>query len=308
MEITGNVLMFPMIFILLYFLLEAGEWGLMTAAPHAARTKQERSALLNLCRPGLDGNELWLFSGMYLLSQFIPQISQFGGTACVTIFAVLAVIGMILRTVGGWLNKSLNSSFFIQINAFISLFTVVFFGLSLGSLVSGIQEGFLTHFGIIFALWMAAASFQTGTLWGAVKIENPLAERLRASFLVSSLVSILFFIILVIMMYSETELSSQSVICFIVSLILNGASFYFARKRSVALSLGVFIVSLLLACVFILGNSLFLIPSEFAVAASQGMTDIVPAAVLAAAVIWTGASFIYRLARGKIKYAWEDHI
>lgn len=305
MDISGNVLILPMLLILLYFVLEAGEWGLLLSGPWTARTKQEQAALLNLCRPGLDGNELWLFSGAYLLYELIPRVSHFGGTTCFTIFAALAVIGMLLRTIGGWLKQSAGSSAFIRVNALISLFTLIFFGLSLGTLLSGINEGSLTHLGIIFALWMIVAAFQGGTLWGAVKIENPLAERLRASFLVSSLISIILFVILGIMMYLESDASSVYLVCFILSLILNIVSYVLARKRSVAGGLGAFIVSLVLACAFILEESLSLIASEFAV---QEIGEAIPVIVLVIAALWSAASLIYRLVRPKIKYAWEDHI
>lgn len=315
MNMYGTAVLLPVCFLALYFILEAGEWGLAMALPLIGKSKEENQAVLKAYRPGLDGNELWLFMGIYMLYEAIPTLGGSSAMMSLEIFAALAVLGMILRFIGSFAGKTFASRFFTQLNGILALLAAAFLGLAVGNLLNGEQSTFITGLGILCAVWTVLGAFQVGTLCGAVKISNPLGERMRASFLVSCIPAVIVFVLLALGIRLDADYSDGYSGIFVTCLLCSAAffivSFVLTRKRWVKAGLTSIYFSVLFASGLVAGAAFFLIPSGFVMDLNrlkEGMDAIPGSAVLAAALIWTAVSFIYRLARKHIDYKWEDHI
>ena len=93
----SNALLLPLCFFGLYMILEAADWGLCLAAPIVSRNREENKAIIGLLRPGLDGNELWFFLGLFMLSAAIPTASETPIHSGNIVLCVFVVLGALLR-------------------------------------------------------------------------------------------------------------------------------------------------------------------------------------------------------------------
>lgn len=178
----------------MYFVLEAADWGLCLAAPLVSRNREENQAILSLLRPFLDGNELWFFMGFFMLSISLPDIRGTGMHAWYMTMLALVAGGALLRMAAVFLTKTFSSMVMMKGLSVFALVALFLTGL-LGTAVLIDDGSVFTMSGIFCAAWTVLACFQIGSLYGAVKVVNPLGERFRAAFLVSSCLSVLAYII-----------------------------------------------------------------------------------------------------------------
>ncbi len=188
----SNVLLAPLGFLGMYMLLESCDWGLSLVAPFACRNQEENEAVLGVMKPGIDGNEAWFFLGLVLMGAAVPIA---GGVSPFPVALLMGLVGLgaLLRIAGCYGRKSLGSSPVMKGLCAFSVISMGAFGLFAGSLVSE-DGGMFSALGIVSALWCILAAFQVGALFGAAKIVNPLGERFRAAFLVSSVLSLVLFL------------------------------------------------------------------------------------------------------------------
>lgn len=109
-----NILLLPLCFLGLYMILEAADWGLSLAAPLISRNRQENEAILNLMKPGLDGNELWFFMGLFMIQMAFPLTGE-SLTAGTVAVVVLVVLGALLRLFAVLAKKYFSSPLAIKI-------------------------------------------------------------------------------------------------------------------------------------------------------------------------------------------------
>ena len=169
--------------------------------------------------------------------------------------------------------------------------------------------------GIFCALWMILAAFQLGTLYGAVKAVNPLAERFRAAFLVSSVLTVVVYIILAILLKSHAGDSNTYGSFFWISLVATAilfvAAFFMTRMRHVKVGLAAAYVSSFFAIAIYLSAYAAVLPSLFTVevdSLKQAMDGMPSTALLVIAFVWTLGAFLWRQIRKKEYYEWKDHV
>mgnify|MGYP001062932283 CR=1 FL=1 len=181
----------PAVFLGMYLFLELLDWGLSLAAPFVARNQEENKAVLSLLKPGIDLNEAWLIFGLSLVASAVPAAA--GDTMHDSVMAVLsvAVVGGALRILAAFFKNVFGSALIMKGMSLYSALALFVIGLSGGSMVTG--GDLMSGVGIVISLWLILAAFELAALYGAVKIMNPLGERCRAAFLVSSILQLLFF-------------------------------------------------------------------------------------------------------------------
>ena len=182
----------PAVFLGMYLFLELLDWGLSLAAPFVARNQEENKAVLSLLKPGIDLNEAWLIFGLSLVASAVPAAA--GDTMHDSVRAVLsvAVVGGALRILAAFFKNVFGSALIMKGMSLYSALALFVIGLSGGSMVTG--GDLMSGVGIVISLWLILAAFELAALYGAVKIMNPLGERCRAAFLVSSILQLLFFL------------------------------------------------------------------------------------------------------------------
>lgn len=296
---NSDTLIWPAVFLGMYLFLESLDWGLSLAAPFVARNQEENKAVLSLLKPGIDLNEAWLIFGLSLVASAVPAAA--GGAMHDSVMAVLsvAVVGGALRILAAFFKNVFGSTLIMKGMSLYSALALFVIGLSGGSMVTG--GDLMSGVGIVISLWLILAAFELAALYGAVKIMNPLGERCRAAFLVSSILQLLFFLGMAFLLkgdIADGPLSGLFWIGLAVSSVLSIAAFVFARMRRT-------MVALAALCI-----ATFFSVSLYAAGLSsklQGASTPDPM-VMAVITGWTIAVLLWRLYRKRVAYEWEDHI
>lgn len=289
----------PAVFLGMYLFLELLDWGLSLAAPFVARNQEENKAVLSLLKPGIDLNEAWLIFGLSLVASAMPAAA--GDTMHGSVMAVLsvAVVGGALRILAAFFKNVFGSALIMKGMSLYSALALFVIGLSGGSMVTG--GDLMSGVGIVISLWLILAAFELAALYGAVKIMNPLGERCRAAFLVSSILQLLFFLGMAFLLkgdIADGPLSGLFWIGLAVSSVLSIAAFVLARMRRTMVALAVlYIATLFSVSLYAAGLSSKL----------QGASTPDPM-VMAVITGWTLAVLLWRLYRKRVAYEWKDHI
>ena len=314
MEASVVALLLPSCFFALYLVLEAADWGLCLAAPLVARNREENKAVLSLLRPFLDGNELWFFMGFFMLSLCLPDMHGTGMHGWYVTMLTLVAGGAVLRMGAVFLTKLFSSPVMMKALGVFALAALFVTGL-LGTAILIDDGGVFTLPGVFCGAWTALACFQIGSLYGAVKVVNPLGERFRAAFLVSSVLSVLAYIIFAVTLrvtLGETwEAGGYFWMSLIATALLFAAAFILTRSRHPEAGLAAAYASAFFAIAIYFSAYVMVIPEiHFVDIASlkAGMDAVPGTAVLVAAAVWSLGVFLWRLFRKKVTYQWEDHI
>ncbi len=289
----------PAVFLGMYLFLELLDWGLSLAAPFVARNQEENKAVLSLLKPGIDLNEAWLIFGLSLVASAMPAAA--GDTMHDSVMAVLsvAVVGGALRILAAFFKNVFGSALIMKGMSLYSALALFVIGLSGGSMVTG--GDLMSGVGIVISLWLILAAFELAALYGAVKIMNPLGERCRAAFLVSSILQLLFFLGMAFLLkgdIADGPLSGLFWIGLAVSSVLSTAAFVLARMRRTMVALAVlYIATFFSVSLYAAGLSSKL----------QGASTPDPM-VMAVITGWTIAVLLWRLYRKRVAYEWKDHI
>lgn len=289
----------PAVFLGMYLFLELLDWGLSLAAPFVARNQEENKAVLSLLKPGIDLNEAWLIFGLSLVASAVPASA--GDTMHDSVMAVLsvAVVGGALRILAAFFKNVFGSALIMKGMSLYSALALFVIGLSGGSMVTG--GDLMSGVGIVISLWLILAAFELAALYGAVKIMNPLGERCRAAFLVSSLLQLLFFLGMAFLLKGDIAggpLSGLFWIGLAVSSVLSIAAFVLARmRRTMAALVALYIATFFSVSLYAAGLSSKL----------QGASTPDPM-VMAVITGWTIAVLLWRLYRKRVAYEWKDHI
>lgn len=289
----------PAVFLGMYLFLESLDWGLSLATPFVARNQEENKAVLSLLKPGIDLNEAWLIFGLSLVASAVPAAA--GDTMHDSVMAVLsvAVVGGALRILAAFFKNVFGSALIMKGMSLYSALALFVIGLSGGSMVTG--GDLMSGGGIVISLWLILTAFELAALYGAVKIMNPLGERCRAAFLVSSILQLLFFLGMAFLLkgdIADGPLSGLFWIGLAVSSVLSIAAFVFARMRRTMVALAaLYIATFFSVSLYAAGLSSKL----------QGASTPDPM-VMAVITGWTIAVLLWRLYRKRVAYEWEDHI
>lgn len=289
----------PAVFLGMYLFLELLDWGLSLAAPFVARNQEENKAVLSLLKPGIDLNEAWLIFGLSLVASAMPAAA--GDTMYDSVMAVLsvAVVGGALRILAAFFKNVFGSALIMKGMSLYSALALFVIGLSGGSMVTG--GDLMSGVGIVISLWLILAAFELAALYGAVKIMNPLGERCRAAFLVSSILQLLFFLGMAFLLKGDIAngpLSGLFWIGLAVSSVLSIAAFVLARMRRTMVALAaLYIATFFSVSLYAAGLSSKL----------QGASTPDPM-VMAVITGWTIAVLLWRLYRKRVAYEWKDHI
>lgn len=296
---NSDTLIWPAVFLGMYLFLESLDWGLSLAAPFVARNQEENKAVLSLLKPGIDLNEAWLIFGLSLVASAVPAAA--GGAMHDSVMAMLsvAVVGGALRILAAFFRNVFGSALILKGMSLYSVLALFVIGLSGGAMVTG--RNLMSGVGIVLSLWLILACFQLAALYGAVKIVNPLGERCRAAFLVSSILQLFFFLGMAFLLkgdIADGPLSGFFWIGLAVSSVLSIAVFFLARMRRTIVALAALYIST------------FFSVSLYAAGLSsklQGASTPEPM-VMAVITGWTVAVLLWRLYRKKVDYEWKDHI
>ena len=80
----------PILFFVLYFILEIQDLGICAVSVFISRNQEENKAALGLLKPGFDGNEFWLLLGTIGLG-----VGTYGGICdCGMIALILGAAGL----------------------------------------------------------------------------------------------------------------------------------------------------------------------------------------------------------------------
>lgn len=289
----------PAVFLGMYLFLELLDWGLSLAAPFVARNQEENKAVLSLLKPGIDLNEAWLIFGLSLIVSAVPAAA--GDTMHDSVMAVLsvAVVGGALRILAAFFKNVFGSALIMKGMSLYSALALFAIGLSGGSMVTG--GDLMSGVGIVISLWLILAAFELAALYGAVKIMNPLGERCRAAFLVSSILQLLFFLGMAFLLkgdIADGPLSGLFWIGLAVSSVLSIAAFVLARMRRTIVALAALYIAT------------FFSVSLYAAGLSSKLQGASTPDSMVMAVItgWTIAVLLWRLYRKRVVYEWKDHI
>lgn len=289
----------PAVFLGMYLFLELLDWGLSLAAPFVARNQEENKAVLSLLKPGIDLNEAWLIFGLSLVASAVPAVA--GDTMHDSVMAVLsvAVVGGALRILAAFFKNVFGSALIMKGMSLYSALALFVIGLSGGSMVTG--GDLMSGVGIVISLWLILAAFELAALYGAVKIMNPLGERCRAAFLVSSILQLLFFLGMAFLLkgdIADGPLSGLFWIGLAVSSVLSIAAFVLARMRRTMVALAALYIAT------------FFSVSLFAAGLSSKLQGASTPDSMVMAVItgWTLTVLLWRLYRKRVAYEWKDHI
>ena len=291
----------PAVFLGMYLFLELLDWGLSLAAPFVARNQEENKAVLSLLKPGIDLNEAWLIFGLSLVASAVPAAA--GDTMHDSVRAVLsvAVVGGALRILAAFFKNVFGSALIMKGMSLYSALALFVIGLSGGSMVTGGDMMMMSGVGIMISLWLILTAFELAALYGAVKIMNPLGERCRAAFLVSSILQLLFFLGMAFLLkgdIADGPLSGLFWIGLAVSSVLSIAAFVLARMRRTMVALAaLYIATFFSVSLYAAGLSSKL----------QGASTPDPM-VMAVITGWTIAVLLWRLYRKRVAYEWKDHI
>lgn len=289
----------PAVFLGMYLFLELLDWGLSLAAPFVARNQEENKAVLSLLKPGIDLNEAWLIFGLSLVASAVPAAA--GDTMHHSVMAVLsvAVVGGALRILAAFFKNVFGSALIMKGMSLYSALALFVIGLSGGSMVTG--GDMMSGVGIVISLWLILTAFELAALYGAVKIMNPLGERCRAAFLVSSILQLLFFLGMAFLLKGDIADGPFSGLFWIglaVSSVLSIAAFVLARMRRTMVALAaLYIATFFSVSLYAAGLSSKL----------QGVSTPDPM-VMAVITGWTLAVLLWRLYRKRVAYEWKDHI
>ena len=289
----------PAVFLGMYLFLELLDWGLSLAAPFVARNQEENKAVLSLLKPGIDLNEAWLIFGLSLVASAVPSAA--GDTMYDSVMAVLsvAVVGGALRILAAFFKNVFGSALIMKGMSLYSALALFVIGFSGGSMMTG--GDLMSGVGIVISFWLILAAFELAALYGAVKIMNPLGERCRAAFLVSSILQLLFFLGMAFLLkgdIADGPLSGLFWIGLAVSSVLSIASFVLARMRRTIVALAaLYIATFFSVSLFAAGLSSKL----------QGASTPDPM-VMAVITGWTIAVLLWRPYRKRVVYEWKDHI
>lgn len=289
----------PAVFLGMYLFLELLDWGLSLAAPFVARNQEENKAMLSLLKPGIDLNEAWLIFGLSLVASAVTAAA--GDTMHDSVMAVLsvAVVGGALRILAAFFKNVFGSALIMKGMSLYSALALFVIGLSGGSMATG--GDLMSGVGIVISLWLILAAFELAALYGAVKIMNPLGERCRAAFLVSSILQLLFFLGMAFLLkgdIADGPLSGLFWIGLAVSSVLSIAAFVLARMRRTMVALAaLYIATFFSVSLYAAGLSSKL----------QGASTPDPM-VMAVITGWTLAVLLWRLYRKRVAYEWKDHI
>lgn len=296
---NSDTLIWPAVFLGMYLFLESLDWGLSLAAPFVARNREENKAVLSLLKPGIDLNEAWLIFGLSLVASAVPAAS--GQTMNDSVMAMLsvAVVGGALRILAAFFKNVFGSALIMKGMSLYSALALFVIGLSGGSMVTG--GDLMSGVGIVISLWLILAAFELAALYGAVKIMNPLGERCRAAFLVSSILQLLFFLGMAFLLKGDIADGPFSGLFWIglaVSSVLSIAAFVLARMRRTMVALAaLYIATFFSVSLYAAGLSSKL----------QGASTPDPM-VMAVITGWTLAVLLWRLYRKRVAYEWKDHI
>lgn len=314
MEATIVALLLPSCFLALYFVLEAADWGLCLAAPLVARNREENKAVLSLLRPALDGNELWLFMGFFMLSLCLPGVRHSGLHGWYMTMMALLVGGAVLRMAAVLMPNPFSSWVMMKGMSAFSLITLFLAGL-LGTALFSVTERVVSLSGVFCAIWTVLACFQLGSLYGAVKAANPLGERFRAAFLVSSCLSVIVYILFAVTLRFELGETWEAGGYFWMSLIamalLFAAAFVLTRSRHPGPGLAAAYASAFFAMAIYFSACVMVAPEMHRVdvdALKAGMDAVPGTMFLVIASVWSASAFIWRMIRKKVVYTWQDHI
>ncbi len=296
---NSDTLIWPAVFLGMYLFLESLDWGLSLAAPFVARNQEENKAVLSLLKPGIDLNEAWLIFGLSLVASAVPAAA--GGAMHDSVMAMLsvAVVGGALRILAAFFRNVFGSALILKGMSLYSALALFVIGLSGGAMVT--SGNLMSGVGIVLSLWLILACFQLAALYGAVKIVNPLGERCRAAFLVSSILQLVFFLCMAFLLkgdIADGPLSGFFWIGLAVSSVLSIAAFFLARMRRTIVALAALYIST------------FFSVSLYAAGLSsklQGASTPEPM-VMAVITGWTVAVLLWRLYRKRVDYEWKDHI
>lgn len=296
---NSDTLIWPAVFLGMYLFLESLDWGLSLAAPFVARNQEENKAVLSLLKPGIDLNEAWLIFGLSLVASAVPAAS--GQTMNDSVMAMLsvAVVGGALRILAAFFKNVFGSALIMKGMSLYSALALFVIGLSGGSMVTG--GDMMSGVGIVISLWLILTAFELAALYGAVKIMNPLGERCRAAFLVSSILQLLFFLGMAFLLKGDIADGPFSGLFWIglaVSSVLSIAAFVLARMRRTMVALAaLYIATFFSVSLYAAGLSSKL----------QGASTPDPM-VMAVITGWTLAVLLWRLYRKRVAYEWKDHI
>lgn len=309
---VGGVLL-PACFFGLYFILEAADWGLGMAGAWAAHAKEERQVLLRLMQPALDGNELWFFMALFMMVTAFPEMRQGSDALWYGAAAFIVAAGALLRLAGALWFRHLGSPCFLKVLAVFSCAGMFLMGM-IGTMVVRPDGQMLSAAGVAGGIWAVLACFQIGTLYAAVKSSNPLSERCRASFLVSSCAGVIVYLIFSLLMRMELGSDWGSPyfwMCLVATALFFSLSFLLVRKRKISAGLTAGYAASLFA-VFIYFSAYVMMIPQIYTPNVQGLRDSMDhstgAFFLAAALLWTAASFLWRQLRKRVVYEWKDHI
>ncbi len=309
---NSTMLLLPFVCLGVYLLLEAADWGLSLAAPYVGRNEEEDKAVLGLLKPGWDGNELWLLLGLLSLSAADPSLVA---STQGMVLGGMAVIGAVLRLAGCFGKEMFGKRALTRLVSSFSvfcLFMMSFTGISF--LNEG--ESMVSLFGVLFAVWLVLEMFHMGSLYGAVKVVNPLGERFRAASLVSGVLGLVFFLITIGLLYVQVGniyqygtllwgvLAAGAVVAFLVSFVLTRT-----RHAGAGLLFGYISCALALSVYLSAGASAIAVHHHLdGDLLSQFMDSTQGMALLGGAVVLSAVAFVWKLCRKKEEYVWDDHI
>ena len=299
----------PILFFVLYFILEIQDLGICAVSVFISRNQEENKATLGLLKPGFDGDEFWLLLGTIGLRTGI----YIGIYDCGMIALVLGVagLGMLSRCGAPFLRDIFKSKIMmglLSVLAIINVFVVgmVFFSLSEHKIFN------FSLYTLLGCIWLIIISIQTGSLYGAVKVVNPLGERFRASSLVITPISLLTFLTLAAYSFLSTTFmeGSQSLYVWgsVFSILLLVASFITLRMRKLWVG---FLLGYLYQIIAIVTISFSVFLRTAGNNMENGMltfgTELQYPLIVIGGII-SGTVFIYRIVRKKEKYIWSDYI
>ncbi len=314
MEAPLVALLLPSCFLALYFVLEAADWGLSLAAPLVTRNQEENKAVLALLRPALDGNELWFFMGFFMLSLCLPDVRNSNMHPWYMTMVGLISVGAVLRMAAVLLVRPFSSRMMMKGLSAYSLVTLFLTGL-LGTALFSEGDGIFSLAGVFCAIWTVFACFQLGCLYGAVKAANPLGERFRAAFLVSSCLSVIAYILFAVILRFDLGESWEAGGYFWMSLIamalLFAAAFILTRSRHPEAGLAAAYASAFFAMAIYFSACVMVTPQIHVVdidALKAGMDAVPGTLFLMVTAVWSLVVFGWRMIRKKVVYTWQDHI
>lgn len=312
MYISNDILLLPICFFIIYFILESVDWGLCISSAFISRSDDERQSLIELFKPGIDGNELWFLIGIVIIFLSIDLLHEY--TYDLKILTFLVLLGAVLRFIFARFSKKFKSLILNKILGIISIISLIFLGLYAYVALSN-EYTLVSISGMFSALWFILSSFQVGCLYGAVKTSNPLSERLRASFLVSSILSVVVYLIFGVLLkfYNDGIFIDTGYywVGILSTIIFSFIAFYFARTRNIKVALVFSYFSLLFsfsAYVVAYISKFYSLKISNIIIFKSTLTDLHIVEVLLFTVVVTFCSFVYKFMRKKIVYKWKDGI